>query len=72
MRGLVLAAFAALGLADCASKSSDVTATYVSPLQYENLNCRQLGEEAQRVSQRTAIAAGAQDDERTRDKWRLE
>src|SRR6188472_1831493 len=67
MRVLILAAFAALGLSDCASKSTDVTASYVSPLQYENLNCRQLAEEAQRISQRAAIAAGAQDDQRTRD-----
>jgi hypothetical protein len=36
-----------------------ITATYVSPIQYENWTCRQLTEEAQRVSQRAAIAAGA-------------
>jgi hypothetical protein len=36
-------------------------------MQYENWTCRQLAEEAQRVSQRAAIAAGAQDKQRTND-----
>jgi hypothetical protein len=62
-----LAALAAFLLAGCASKSSDIAAAYISPLQYENLACRQLAEEAQRVSQRAAVAAGVQDDRATKD-----
>ena len=61
------AAVAALCVCGCASKSSDITAAYVSPLQYESYNCRQLADEAHRVSVRAAQAAGAQDDQRTKD-----
>ena len=64
---VILAAYAALLLPACASKSSDIAATYVSPLQYESFTCRQLAEEAQRISQRAAIAAGVQDDRATKD-----
>lgn len=67
MRIPTTVAFAALVLAGCASRSSDIAATYVSPLQYDSLSCRQLSEEAQRVSQRAAIAAGVQDDRATKD-----
>jgi len=37
-----------LWLGACASKSSDVTAAYLSPTLYEGYSCRQLAEEAQR------------------------
>jgi hypothetical protein len=63
----VVAALAAVALAGCASKSSDITAAYVSPLQYESFSCAQLGEEAQRVSARASVAAGAQDSQSTKD-----
>jgi hypothetical protein len=61
---VVLVAFAVSG---CASSSDKITASYVSPIQYENWNCRQLTEEAQRVSHRAAAAAGAQDSQATKD-----
>jgi hypothetical protein len=67
MRTSILAVVAGLFLANCASRSYEIAATYISPLQYENLTCRQLGEEAQRVSQRAAIAAGVQDKRATDD-----
>jgi hypothetical protein len=51
----------------CASTSDKVTATYVSPMQYDSYNCQQLGEEAQRISARAAQAAGAQDSQATKD-----
>jgi hypothetical protein len=51
----------------CASRSGDIAATYVSPLQYDNFSCRQLSEEAQRISQRAAVAAGVQDKQRSDD-----
>lgn len=54
-------------LAACASKSSDITAAYVSPITYSNYTCQQLGLEAQAVSARAAALTGAQDDQRTRD-----
>jgi hypothetical protein len=57
----------AIVLGGCASSSDQIAASYVSPMQYESWTCRQLAEEAQRVSQRAAIAAGAQDKQRTND-----
>ena len=57
----------ALALGGCATSSDKITASYVSPIQYENWNCRQLTEEAQRISHRAAEAAGAQDSQVTKD-----
>lgn len=48
-------------LTACASKSKDVSASYVSPTLYQNLSCSQLASEAQAVSSRAATAAGVQD-----------
>jgi hypothetical protein len=36
-------------------------------MQYESWNCRQLAEEAQRISHHAAAAAGAQDSQVTKD-----
>jgi hypothetical protein len=60
---------AALGgaLAGCASSASDITPTYVSPIQYSSYNCQQLGLEAQSISARAAALSGAQDSQRTKD-----
>ena len=52
---------AALLCAGCASKSSDISATYVSPVGYQGYTCEQLGQEAQTLSRRAAIASGQQD-----------
>jgi len=52
----------------CAKRSEDVTAAYVSPLQYQQYTCTQLAAEASRVSQRAAELSGVQDTKRTRDK----
>jgi hypothetical protein len=54
-------------LAGCASNSDKITATYISPLQYDSYSCHQLAEEAQRVSARASAAAGAQDSQATKD-----
>lgn len=45
----------------CATKSSEIVPTFVSPVQYQNYDCQQLGAEAQSVSQQAAIANGQQD-----------
>ena len=63
---LVLLALSCV-LAGCASKSNEISASYVSSLQYENLTSRQLAEEAQRVSQRAAVASGVQDNQANKD-----
>ena len=59
-----------VSLTGCASKSSDITASYVSPVMYESWTCRQLSEEAARLSSRAAIAAGVQDEKATGDAWK--
>jgi len=56
-----------LALGACAKKSENVAAAYVSPLAYEQFNCRQLVGEAERVSQRSAELSGVQDRKRTGD-----
>ena len=54
-------------LGGCASKSSDISASYVSPIMYQNHTCSQLAQEAQGVSSRAAQVSGAQDQKRTND-----
>src|SRR4030088_3292691 len=66
-RVLVCVIVSTLALGGCATSSDKVTASYVSPMQYESWNCRQLAEEAQRISHHAAAAAGAQDSQVTKD-----
>lgn len=66
MRIIALAAVAA-ALGGCASKSTDITAAYVSPVMYQNHTCQQLALEAQGVSSRAAQVSGAQDAKRSND-----
>jgi hypothetical protein len=66
-RVLVCVIASTLALGGCATSSDKITASYVSPMQYENWNCRQLTEEAQRISHHAAAAAGAQDSQATKD-----
>jgi hypothetical protein len=54
-------------LANCASKSSDITAAYVSPVIYQSYSCQQLGMEAQSISAKAAELSGAQDQKRSND-----
>ena len=54
-------------LAGCASSSDKISASYISPLQYQNYTCAQLAEEAQRVSSRAAQTAGVQDQKASSD-----
>ena len=54
-------------LAGCAKSSGEVTGSYVSPLQYQNYTCAQLGEEAQRISAHVAQTSGVQDKKRSND-----
>jgi hypothetical protein len=65
--GIVTAAAMAAATGACASYSETVAATYVSPIIYENLSCRQIAEESARVSRRTAEAAGVQDSQAPKD-----
>lgn len=58
---------AVLGLAGCASRAENISATYVSPMQYDAYSCAQLREEAARVSAKAAEVSGAQDRKATGD-----
>ena len=57
----------ALVLGACASSSSDISPTYVSPVLYQNYTCQQIAQEAQSISARAAQVAGVQDQQRTND-----
>ncbi len=56
-----------LGLAACASKSDNISAAYVSPLQYQGYNCNQIRSELARVSRRVNEVAGVQDSQASKD-----
>jgi hypothetical protein len=56
-----------LAIGACAKRAENVAASYVSPLAYEQLHCRQLAEEVGRVSQRAGELSGIQDRKRTGD-----
>ena len=60
-------ACAAVLVAGCASRSSEISPAYVSPIAYQNHNCQQLAAEAQAISARAAQVSGAQDQKRTND-----
>jgi hypothetical protein len=62
-----VAAIISLTAAGCASRSEDVSASYVSGQTYQGYSCKELGQEAQRVSSAAVGAAGAQDSQRTQD-----
>lgn len=57
----------AFSLSACADSSSEIAATYISPLQYQSFTCPQLAEEARRVSSRAAELSGVQDKKATND-----
>ncbi|RDI61069.1 hypothetical protein [Microvirga subterranea] len=62
-----VAATVSLLAAGCASRSDEVAASYVSAATYSSYNCKELSQEAQRVSSAAASAAGVQDSQRTKD-----
>jgi hypothetical protein len=59
--------FDIMALSGCATSSDEIRASYVSPLQYQDYNCQQIGQEAERVSSRAAEVAGVQDQKRSDD-----
>ncbi len=51
----------------CASRSSSIKAAYVSPLEYHNYNCDQIGQEMSRIGRRSSQASDEQDSVATKD-----
>jgi hypothetical protein len=60
MKKLILVPALLLAVSACATAPKDITPTYVSTLQYQNLTCAQLQTEAQNVSNAAMAASGAQ------------
>lgn len=60
-RLMIAASFAALMVGGCATKASNVTAQYVSPVQYSHLTCTQVRDELVRISSRVREVSGQQD-----------
>lgn len=69
MKKLVLATcmVSQLALVACASKSDNISAAYVSPLQYQGYNCNQIRAEMSRISRRVNEVAGVQDSQASKD-----
>lgn len=55
-------------LSACATQSKDITAVYVSPLQYQAYDCEQLGAEAGRLQGRITQSGGRLDEAASNDK----
>ncbi len=51
----------------CAKNPDKISATYISPMLYQNLDCDQIREEVFRVSYRVDQISGVQRSERTKD-----
>lgn len=67
MMRIILIVAAAATVAACASASTDIAPSYVSPVIYQSFTCSQLGQEAQSISARANQVAGVQDQKRTND-----
>ena len=71
MSGINIKSFVVLLLATllvgCATAPEKLGATYVSPLQYKDYTCDQIGMEMQRVSRRVAVLRGTLDKEASTD-----
>ena len=66
MKSFVVLLLATL-LVGCATAPEKLGATYVSPLQYKDYTCDQIGMEMQRVSRRVAVLRGTLDEEASTD-----
>jgi hypothetical protein len=60
-----------VALSGCASKSTDIPATYVSPNEYSSYNCITLQNELTDISRRVATITGQVDDEASTDSWQM-
>ncbi len=55
----------------CSTKAKNVSASYVSPLQYQHYNCNQIGQELLSVNRRVLEVTGQQDKAANKDKVAL-
>ena len=64
---LLVVYFVTICLVGCASSAKNIAPSYVSPIIYQDYDCRQLAQEAQRVSESAARTAGVQDEKANSD-----
>lgn len=55
----------------CASKSSDIPATYISPNEYASYSCPTLESEMRDISRRVGVITGQVDKEASNDSWQM-
>jgi hypothetical protein len=65
---LVCCAMIAAFLGGCATAGKDVSATYVSPIQFSNYDCDQLRQELSRINGRVGQLTGRLDEAASNDK----
>lgn len=53
----------------CSTASKNISASYVSPLQFQAYDCDQLSSESQRIQTRVGELTGRLDNAATNDKW---
>lgn len=53
----------------CSTSSKNISASYISPLQYNSYDCDQLASEAYRIQSRVSALTGHLDESATNDKW---
>lgn len=58
-------------VAGCAKRSSNISATYVSPLMYQPFNCEQIEQERSRIVRKVRELSGTQDSEASKDAFAL-
>ena len=58
-------------LSGCASKSTNIPMTYVSPNEYASLSCSTLENEMRDISQRVATITGQVDKKASADAWQI-
>lgn len=67
-RILITSLAVAMALAGCATASKDISAAYVSPIQYQSYDCDQLASESQRLTTRVQQLGGRLDEAASNDK----
>ena len=67
MKKIVSCGTSIVFLAGCATAGKNVTATYVSPIQYANYDCGQLRQELARIHGRSTLLSGQLDSAASND-----
>ncbi|MEJ5999666.1 hypothetical protein [Paucibacter soli] len=68
MQRIVLTVSLCAFLGACATASKDISAAYISPMQYQSYDCQQLGAETQRLQARYVELGGRLDQAASNDK----